>query len=328
MNLKHKLGQMFNVGLEGPTLLEKEAKLIVENNIGGVTLFSRNISNLEQVKQLCESLQALTRNMPSQQNLLIAIDQEGGRVARIKEPLTLFPPMFEVGKENSAALCFDVATQLAQDLLGLGINWDFAPVLDVRLNPENEVIGDRAFSEDPDQVAKLTSGFLRGFRKAGMISCGKHFPGHGYTSLDSHFDLPVDDRTLEELKQTELIPFRKAIAQNVDTMMMAHIIYPKVDPKWPASLSKIWIQEILRDELGYKGLIVSDDINMKALDSYRDQSLSCKAIEAGADVMLYCEGFEAQTAAIKEAQTQAEEVSLNIENAFDRIIKLKDKFLS
>jgi len=328
MKVQDKLGQMFNIGLSGPELLDKEKKLIIENNIGGVTLFSRNITDVDQVRNLCESLQGLTSEMPSSEKLLIAIDQEGGRVARIKEPLKVFAPMYEIGEEDSPALCFEVATELAEDLLSLGINWDFAPVLDVRLNDKNEVIGDRAFSNDPHQVAKLTSGFLRGFKKSGMIGCGKHFPGHGYTALDSHFDLPVDERSFEEIQNTELIPFQKAIAQKVDAMMMAHIVYPKVDAQWPASLSSIWIQEILRNQLQFEGLIVSDDINMKALDPYRKQSLSCRAIESGADIMLYCEGYDLQFKALQEAREQAERLQENIESSYERVLKLKSKYLT
>ncbi len=287
--MKNFIGQQFIIGLEGTTLKNSEADFIVRHNIGGVILMKRNVEAPEQVRSLTLSLQALRNKMPDKAPLWISIDMEGGRVQRLKAPFTQWPALAHIGKIDSTSVAFRFAQAMGDELRAVGINLDYAPSLDIFSNPENTVIGDRALASTPEPVARLGSALIRGYIKSGVVPCAKHFPGHGDTRIDSHLQLPVENKTLEELEKFELEPFKKAFRARIDLVMAAHILYPKIDPDWPACLSEIFLQKILREKLRYRNLIISDDLDMKALTlNHSKATIGVQAVRAGCQLLLYC----------------------------------------
>lgn len=287
--MRHAIGQQIIIGLQGLTLSQDEAKFIVDNNIGGVILFKRNIESPEQVRNLCAEIQALRHRMPNKAPLFISIDMEGGRVHRLKAPFTQWPALAHVGKLDSTSVAFRFAQAMGDELRAVGINLDYAPSIDIFNNPQNTVIGDRALSTNADTVAKLGSALVRGYIKSDIIACAKHFPGHGHTLVDSHVGLPVEEKTLAELDAEELEPFKKVIRARLDLIMIAHIMFPKIDPAWPASLSEIFIKDILRGQLRYRQLVISDDLDMGALKNNWDKAtIATRALQAGNNILLYC----------------------------------------
>lgn len=287
--MRHAIGQQIIIGLQGLTLSPDEAKFIVENNIGGVILFKRNVESPEQVRNLCAEIQALRHRTPNKAPLFISIDMEGGRVHRLKAPFTQWPALAHVGKLDSTSVAFRFAQAMGDELRAVGINLDYAPSIDIFNNPQNTVIGDRALSTKADIVSKLGSALVRGYIKSDVIPCAKHFPGHGHTLVDSHVGLPVEEKTLEELDAEELEPFKKVIRARLDLIMIAHIMFPKIDPNWPSSLSEIFIKDILRGQLRYRQLVISDDLDMGALKNNWDKgTIATRALQAGNNILLYC----------------------------------------
>jgi beta-N-acetylhexosaminidase len=252
-----------------------------------VILFGRNVQSPTQVLALTEDLQR--SQSADQLPLLIAVDQEGGRVARLQAPFTTFPSAWQVGKTGSALLAFDSGYALGRELHAVGINMNMAPVLDVLTNPTNPVIGDRAFGADPHMVALSAGAFMRGMQAAGVLAVGKHFPGHGDTRLDSHLALPVCERSLAQLEACELWPFHQAIATGLQAIMTAHVIYPAWDASRPATLSTAMLTGVLRGELGFPGLIISDDLGMAAVTEAAPwEEVPWRALRAGVDLLLVC----------------------------------------
>lgn len=289
MSPRQKLGQLLMIGLDGHRLTDREKTFLVENNIGGVTLFGRNVQSPAQVSALTREIQELSPRTASGLPFFIGVDQEGGRVARLREPFTVWPPLRAVGAVDSPNASYNFTLALGRELAAVGINLDYAPCLDVFTNPRNTVIGDRAISDDPEVVAKHASALVRGFVKAGVVPCGKHFPGHGNTLIDSHEDLPVENATLDRLESVEFIPFRKAFKSGLDFVMTAHILFPNIDAQWPATLSQIFLKNVLRENLGFRGVIITDDMDMKAMAKHFDRAeLPVRALEAGVDMVLYC----------------------------------------
>lgn len=277
------------IGVQGKSLTEDEKLFLTKNNIGGVTLFGRNIESPQQLHKLVTELHNLRHKTVERAPLFVAIDMEGGRVARLKPPFTQWPPLGKLGAMDSASVAFKFAESMGVELKAMGINIDFAPCVDVLTNPKNELIGDRALSSDPEIVSKIASALVRGYIKSDIIPCAKHFPGHGNTVIDSHFDLPVEEVTIETLRERELIPFKKTFKARLDLVMTAHILYKNIDPEWPATLSKIIMEDLLRKECGYRGLIVSDDLDMKALTKLHSvEKIAVRAVLAGCNVLLYC----------------------------------------
>ena len=225
-------------------------------------LFRPNIVDPGQVAALVASLRAAA---PPEAPLLVSIDQEGGVVQRLRAPATVWPPMLAVGGAGDTARTTAVGRALGEELAALGVGWDFAPVLDVHTNPANPVIGNRAFGTTPETVAAQAVAFWRGLRGAGLVGCGKHFPGHGDTRTDSHHELPVVSHELDWLRRVELAPFAAAAAVGMEAFMTAHVLYPALNPDWPATLSRRIATELLRGELGFRGVLVSDDLGMKAV---------------------------------------------------------------
>jgi beta-N-acetylhexosaminidase len=327
-----KIGQLLFIGIRDKVLTQDEAEFIITNNIGGVILFARNIASPEQVHALCTQIQNLRHKTRDKLPLFIGIDQEGGRVARAKAPFTEWPPAEYIGKLDSTSVAFKFALSMATELRAVGINMDFAPCVDVLTNPRNKVIGDRALSSDPEQVAKLASALVRGFIKGGLIPCAKHFPGHGNTLLDSHEDLPVEDSDLARLRDVELIPFKKVFRARLDMVMTSHIKFPKVDPDFPVTLSEKFLRDILRGELRYRNLIITDDLDMKALaKNYKTAEIPVLALKAGADLLLYCNEFDHPAIALEAVSKAVREHVISakqIDESYAKVVALKKDVLA
>lgn len=332
MSPRQSLGQHVLVGISGHSLTESEKTFLTKNNIAGVTLFSRNVQSPQQVLELCREIQSLVPLTASKTPFLIGVDQEGGRVARLREPFTVWPPLRTIGQLDSPNASFNFTLALGKELKSVGINLDYAPCLDIFTNPQNTVIGDRALSEDAEKVAKHASALVRGFEKAGIIPCGKHFPGHGNTLIDSHEDLPVEHSDRARLEAVEWIPFKKAFKSGLNLVMTAHILFPKIDPDWPATLSEIFLKQILRQDLRFSGVIVTDDMDMKALAKHYDRAqLPVRALSAGADMVLYCNEPDIPPMALdalEKALVDGALSAIDLKASSERIAKLKSDYLS
>ena len=327
MGVKHILGQHLFIGISGHSLTNEEKRFIVDNNIGGVCLFGRNVAEPKQVHELCSEIQSLRHQQEDKLPLFIGIDMEGGRVHRLKKPFTTWPALKKLGDLNVPTLSFHFAHKMGLELKAVGINLDFAPCVDVFTNPLNTVIGDRSISSDPELVAKHISALVRGYIKADVISCAKHFPGHGNTIVDSHEDLPIENLDLDRLETCELIPFKKSFKARVDMVMTSHIKFPKIDPDWPVTLSETFVQKIIRDECRFKGLIVTDDLGMKAMTKhYGIEEVPVRALEAGVDLLLYCNDPEVPPQALEaliDAAAQGRLTEDRLKDSFERIVEFK-----
>lgn len=302
-----RAGSRVMAGFDGHVANSHAKRLIRDFRVQSLILFKRNVDTPEQVADLVRELQGIALDAGYSRPLLIAIDQEGGRVQRLRAPWTVWPPIRRLGDLGSEDHARRMATALAAELRACGIALDFAPVMDVDTNPANPIIGDRSFSRDPEQVAKLGAAFIEAMQSASVAACAKHFPGHGDTDTDSHLALPVIEHSRSRLDAIELVPFRRAIAADVATIMTAHILVKELDEKIPATLSSRVVSTLLRDELGYKGVVVADDLEMKAVSAHWPyETSSVLAAKAGCDILPVCEHEDAQVAVI-EALVRAEE---------------------
>jgi beta-N-acetylhexosaminidase len=290
-----EVARMFMVGFPGRAL-DPDFRALVEDGVFGAILFKRNIGSAEETAALCRELKALAGRP-----FLLSVDQEGGRVARLRgPPFTPLPPMREIGREGDAEVAYRVGRLLAYELRAVGFDWDFAPVLDVDTNPANPVIGDRAFHSSPDVVAKLGVALARGLEDGGVASCAKHFPGHGDTETDSHLTLPRLAHPLERLREVELLPFRAYAQARGASVMTAHVLFDAIDPEVPATLSRPVLHGLLRTELGFEGVLVSDDLEMKAItDHFGIAEAAIRGAIAGVDLFLVCHRAQAQRVAIE-----------------------------
>src|ERR671912_1455110 len=262
-DIRRHVGQLAIVGFDGHTVPDDVRMLAREFDLGGVIFFARNVAEPEQVADLSRESQELAGEIP----LWVSVDQEGGRVARLKRPFTEWPPMITLGRAgaDNEQLAARFATALATELRAVGISLDYTPVLDVLTNPKNPVIGDRALADRAEDVARIGSMIIRTLQGAGIAACGKHFPGHGDTATDSHFELPLLDHPPDRLEAVELVPFKAAIEAGFAAIMTAHILIPALDETRPATLSPAIVDGLLRRTLGYGGLVLSDDLEMKAI---------------------------------------------------------------
>lgn len=316
---KWQPGQLLFVGFSGTSVPPELAARIREGRVGGVILFRRNIEDPEQVRALTSELHRLA---PVDAPLIVAIDQEGGRVQRLRKPWTEWPPMRSLG-QRSVDDTIAFARALALELLDAGFDLDFAPVVDVDSNPQNPVIGDRSFGRDAATVSRHAVALIQTMQELGVATCAKHFPGHGDTDLDSHLALPRLELDRARLDRTELPPFRAAVAAEVASIMTAHVLFPKLDAKRPATLSPA-VMAVLRDELGYDGLVLSDDIEMKAVAdhfSVEDRSLGC--LRAGVDVILACSQADLREEVLAKLERAPDEL---LEHPLRRMIAFKQRF--
>ncbi|RLA22274.1 MAG: beta-N-acetylhexosaminidase [Gammaproteobacteria bacterium] len=278
--------------IEGKELLEQEKNFLKQACVGGVILFARHYESPEQIKELIGSLRAA-----ADKPLLVAVDHEGGRVQRFREGFSRLPPVRSFLDKTD---CFDEALRLSElagwlmaiELRSVGVDFSFAPVLDVDCGI-SEIIGDRSFSENPEQAGRLAAAYRNGMNRAGMAAVGKHFPGHGSVAPDSHIAIPEDDRAFELIEQHDLPPFKKLIDEGLEGIMPAHIIYRQIDD-CPAGFSRKWIKQILRQQLGFEGVIFSDDLSMEGASCVGDYPQRARtALNAGCDMVLVCNDSDA-----------------------------------
>jgi beta-N-acetylhexosaminidase len=326
-----KVGQRMIVGFDGHEASSDVKRLIRDFGVGGIALFARNVAAPEQVADLVRELQSHARDAGHERPLLIAVDQEGGRVARLRAPWTLWPPLRAVGRLGSEDIARRMGKALAAELVPLGIGCDFAPVMDVDTNPKNPVIGDRSFGDDPDLVGRLGAALIEGLQESGVAACAKHFPGHGDTDLDSHLDLPSVDHSPSRLEDVELRPFRKAIEAGVAMIMTCHVVVNELDDRLPATLSPRVVDAVLRQRMKYEGVIVSDDMEMKAVAArWSPGERAVLAAQAGCDLLCFCITHNAQVDAMEGLihALEAEELSwTSMDDAGARVRGLKDRFL-
>jgi beta-N-acetylhexosaminidase len=326
--LREKIGQMIMIGLQGEKLTPEEERLLKEYPFGGFILFGHNLKEPKQILSLCRSLWVRKRDLPP----FIAIDQEGGRVHRLPAPFTHFPPAAFLGRTRNSDLAYRVGLAIARELSVVGINLNFAPVLDVHSNPNTPVIGDRSLSSEPSQVLTLGWSMIQGLRKGGIIPCGKHFPGHGDTAQDSHLELPVVEKDLAALKAVELPPFVYACRNQIESLMTAHVLYPSLDSEYPATLSYSIITKLLRQELDYEGVVFGDDLEMKAISkNYPLEEAVALSVNAGVDVLMFCHEGDLAVRAFEGLSKQAAKEKSGrqrIEESWERIRMLKERYFA
>ncbi len=287
------------IDIDSTALTNEDVSLIKQAQVGGVILFARNVANAKQIRELCDDIRY------HNPDILIGVDQEGGRVARLREGFTPLPPMGKLGdlfdQDPSLALdcAYDCGYLMAAEVLAVGIDLSFAPVLD--RDGVSQVIGDRSFHQEPQIIVALATQLMRGMRAAGMATTGKHFPGHGAIAPDSHVAEAIDTRSLDEIMASDMQPFAQTLPW-LDALMPAHVIFSQVDSK-PAGFSKIWLQDILRQQLKFNGVLFSDDLSMAGAQAAGDVSARVKAaIEAGCDIALVCNDRVAAHEAAEAAQ--------------------------
>jgi beta-N-acetylhexosaminidase len=326
-----RVGERFMVGFDGHAASPDVKRMIRDYGVGHVILFERNVDGPEQVADLVRELQSVARDAGHSLPLLVAVDQEGGRVARLREPWTIWPPMRAVGRTGSEEIARRVGAALAAELLACGIRYDFAPDVDVDTNPQNPIIGDRSFGDDAGLVGRLGAALVRGLQEGGVAACAKHFPGHGDTDVDSHLELPAVDHARRRLDEVELPPFRKAIEAGVATIMTAHVLVRTLDDTVPATLSRRVVDGLLRREMKYDGVIVSDDLEMKAVATHWGVGPGAvKAAQAGCDLLPVCSSVDAQVQAIESVIRAVEDETLPgtaVDDTAVRIRRLKEKYL-
>lgn len=302
--MRDDVGQLLWIGFQGTSAPQALRAKLAAGAAGATIIFKRNLV-FDNERCDLDALVALTAALHGTAAdgtpALIALDQEGGTVQRVRAPATIWPPMLaHDGITDDEATAQQVGLAMGQELRVLGFDIDFAPVLDIHTNPANPVIGERAFGTTPDTVARRALAYARGLDEAGILSCGKHFPGHGDTATDSHFELPRVDHDWDRLEQIELAPFARAAEAKLPMIMTAHVVFAVLDEARPATLSDTVITGLLRKRLHYEGVIVSDDLDMKAIASIGADQAAVAAIRAGCDVLLLCED-EANQAAAEEA---------------------------
>jgi beta-N-acetylhexosaminidase len=281
--------------IAGTWLTAEDRQLLRQPEVGGLIIFARNIESPRQVRELCQSIRAL------RPDLLLAVDQEGGRVQRLRQGFLRLPAMRAIAdNDNAETLAEHCGWLMATEVLAVGLDLSFAPVLDLD-HQRSAVVGSRAFEGDPQRAARLAGAFIRGMREAGMAATGKHFPGHGWAEADSHVAIPLDERSLDEIRACDLQPF-KLLAGELDAVMPAHVIYPQVDAQ-PAGFSRRWLQDILRGELGFDGVIFSDDLSMAGAHVVGDAGQRIEAaLGAGCDMGLVCNDRAAAELALTALQ--------------------------
>lgn len=288
LTLKEKIGQMIIAGFDGTT--SSNADTLLKNyKLGGVILFGTNIKSPSQLVNLTNDIKTYNKN--NKVPLFISVDQEGGRVNRMPSTVINTPAARTIGNKNNVQYAYNIGDIISKELSSFGFNTDFSPVLDIQSNPKNTVIGDRSYGTNSSTVSKIGEGMMEGIRKGNIIPVIKHFPGHGDTSVDSHLELPIVNKDLSSLKKFELVPFDNAIKNHADMLMVAHILVKKVDSKYPASMSKAVITDLLRKQYGYNGVVITDDMSMGAIAKhYNLSNAAVTSINAGSNIILIGHG--------------------------------------
>ena len=316
MNLEERIGQLIMIDYRET----KEMTIDLENALstykpGGFILFKSNIADYEQTHKLLTDIKSIG-SIPT----MISVDQEGGRVQRLGENVgfEVYQAMSKIGETNNPNVAYELARKMGKELHDIGVDMDMAPILDIFSNPKNTVIGDRAFGKESKTVTEMALAYAKGLKDENIIAVGKHFPGHGDTAKDSHIELPIVEKELEQLKQLELIPFIEAIHQNIPGIMVGHIAVPKITKDTlPASLSPIMISDLLRNDLKYDGLIIPDSLKMKALSNhFTNENIYLRCIQAGNDIMLMPqdinEAFNTIYRAVNEGKISEERINQSV----------------
>ena len=328
LTTEQQAGQRLMVGFEGRRINDQLRFLIGDLHIGGLILFAPNIESPAQLTRLCRQAQDYARQcgLPP---LFIAVDQEGGLVARLKAPFTQFPGNPHIQNRTQAVRFGEIT---ARELTAVGINMDCAPVLDTAFDPETSVMAQRAFSHDPQQVADLGLAVIGALQAGGVLAVAKHFPGIGRTVLDSHQERPELDITLEELAATDILPFRQAVGFPVSGVMLAHILYPQLDPHWPASLSPLIARDLLRDQMGFGGLLLTDDLDMGAVvKHYAPATVIRQVAAAEIDLILVCHWsakIETAHRELCQGLLRNEDLNLAGQRCLERILAAKARYLA
>lgn len=326
--LKSDAGQLLIAGFDGTALDPAVERALAAGELSGAILFARNVEEPRQVASLNAEI---LRTCHGAVAPFVSVDQEGGRVQRIKAPATHIPPMWQVGATRDPRLAVRVGEVIGAELEAMGFNLNFAPCVDVRTNPDNDVIGDRAFAADPEWTGRMAGAVMLGLTTSGIIPCAKHFPGHGDTLLDSHHDLPLVEHDIERLRSVELRPFRALMKADVPMVMTAHLQIPAIDTRHPATLSENAIGELLRRKLHFGGVVCSDDLEMKAVaDRYPIDEMMHLGVRAGVDLYLVChtrekweEAFETLVRMGEKASYDRERIALSA----GRIRHLKQQYI-
>ena len=328
MTFEEKVGQLLFVGFGGTEMDETIARFFSQKKPGGAAFFSRNIKKLPQTLKLIRDVQALA---PAGISLFISVDQEGANVVRLQKYATVIPSNMAIGATKSEQLAFEAGGALGKDLHLMGFNMNLAPVLDVASNPQNPVIGIRAFSGDPDLVAQMGAAYVAGLQSAGVSAVAKHFPGHGDTKTDSHFETPVLNHDRARLNAVELKPFKMVADNGIDAMMTAHIVLPQVaeQPDLPATISKSLLTGIVRQEWGYDGLVITDGLEMHGIVSrYGSGEAAVRAVEAGADMVLILWTVEKKNEvhnALRKAVKEGRISEKRLHESLRRILRVKKR---
>lgn len=334
MDLNKKAGQLLVIGFEGKEVPEKIKDLIHNYHIGGIILFSRNIGTPGEVLNLTTELQQEARNAGYEYPLLICVDQENGVVRRLGEGFTTFPGSMTIGSTDNAENAYEIGLATGKELQAVGVNWNLAPVVDVNNNPDNPVIGVRSFSDLPEKVASFGQAIMNGMQDSGTITTLKHFPGHGDTNVDSHLDLPVVPHSMERLEKVELVPFKACISSGADVIMTAHVCFPAIErvKEKPATLSANVITKLLKERLGFNGVVITDCMEMNAIsNTIGTENGSVAAIKAGADLIMISHTLNKQEGALKKIIQAIENGEIDeklIDKSIERINVLKQKYLS
>lgn len=323
MSLDEKIGQMLMVGIDGTEVDEEFKNFASEYKFGTVILFGQNITDAEQLVELTNSIKSTSGDIP----YIIGMDEEGGLVTRVPDDVLSMPSALTIAGSEDTEYCYNAGYQIGTQITSFGLHTGFCPVLDIWSNPDNTVIGNRAYGKTSDDVCTYGIADMLGLKASGAIPVAKHFPGHGDTETDSHYGLPLVTKTKEELWQSELLPFKSAIENGVPMIMAAHILCIELDSQYPASMSKSVITDLLRDEMGFDGVVITDDMTMGAItDNYSFGEAAVLSINAGCDIISICFGednVKQAAEAIKEAVENGEITEERIDESVRRILKLK-----
>jgi beta-N-acetylhexosaminidase len=330
MTLKQKIGQRFCIGFSGTGLTEEFRRLVREYKVGNVILFSGNLESAEQARVLCNEIQELVK-AETGYPAFICIDQEGGPVVRLPQGMVNVPGAMALAASGKTENVSEAARITAAELGRIGVNVNLAPVLDINSNQNNPAIGNRSFSPQAEEATAFGVAAVKAYNEAGLMCCGKHFPGHGDTSVDSHLDLPLVNRSLEELKRRELVPFKAAIDAGIPAIMTTHILFPKIEEKkLPATMSDIILKGILRQKLGFKGLIFSDGMEMDAVKKFYGVPHGCfLALSAGVDIVFICHespDMEVSLGEINSAFEKGRFDAAEFDASVERILRYKELY--
>ncbi|WP_413409263.1 beta-N-acetylhexosaminidase [Paenibacillus amylolyticus] len=328
LTLEEKIGQMILAGVQGTTLDDQAKQMITNQKVGGIIFYANNVSTLEGTAKFVKSIKEANQSNPVP--IFMSVDQEGGKVSRMPETVESIPSSRKVGETKDSALAETMGELLARQVQLAGFNVDFAPVLDVNSNPSNPVIGDRSFGSSAELVSRMGIAEMKGLRSEGIIPVVKHFPGHGDTSVDSHLDLPVVNKTEKQLAELEWIPFQAAVKEQVEAVMVAHILFPKLDPDHPASLSDVIIGEHLRGKFKYDGVVITDDLSMGAIaKNFKLDQAALATVKAGSDILLVAHSYESAKTifdTLISAVKSGKITESRIDESVYRILALKQQY--